>query len=555
VLAVQQRNPVSVALFLLLALIIAGAVALVPAPHLYVYWLAVGGAALLALYVVKGSLLTAVLVWIFTLICLHEEFWRMPVPFFFAVTVPRLLIVVLVLLFVLMLALGRLRLNIGWPISGAMVALAVYFTASAIISGFETRSPVTVHYRLIGGYLFPFTVFVLLLHAVRHERHLRQIAVFFFVISAYLTFTGWMEYFRFWPLVWPRFIADPSVGIHWTRVRGPFVMSAAMGLALVYCYFNNLVLARQLRGAGRWIIYALNLLVLPVLFWTKTRSVWVAFLLCCAVWFAYSRRRTSRAVWVSFLITLSVLVGIFNLENFLSDRREVGGFTDLEPVYLRLGLALISKNMFLDRPLFGVGFGHFRDFAPQYAHDPSSPYYAFATTALEHNNLLSILAETGLVGVVLYLALIVMILRLSVRLFRKIPQTAPGFINRDLIVLYWILVLAYLIDGTLRETSDNPFANSLFFGLSAVVVALDTLLGRAPLERFAVPAGRPPAPTLPVPTAPHGPPPRTSRPVPPTRSGSSTPRPPSPRPVRAADRVRDMSASRPSPPSGKGGRQ
>jgi hypothetical protein len=55
-------------------------------------------------------------------------------------------------------------------------------------------------------------------------------------------------------------------------------------------------------------------------------------------------------------------------------------------------------------------------------------------------------------------------------------------ISRDTIVLYWILAAAYLIDGTFRETSDNPFANCLFFGLSAVPVALDYLLSPVPLN-------------------------------------------------------------------------
>jgi O-antigen ligase len=133
-------------------------------------------------------------------------------------------------------------------------------------------------------------------------------------------------------------------------------------------------------------------------------------------------------------------------------------------------------------PIFGVGFGHFRDFAPAFATDPSSPFYAFGSSALEHNNLLSIVAETGLVGMALYLVMVFVILRSSIRLYRKLPSMAVGFISRDLLVLYWILAMAYFIDGTFRETSDNPLANSLFFGLSAVPVALDYLLSPVPIR-------------------------------------------------------------------------
>jgi O-antigen ligase len=455
---------------------------LLEASSLLTYWLVLGGLAAFVFYAVKGDLLTAVMLWFVTLIALHEEFWRMQVPLFFSLTVPRIGIVILVLLLVAMLVLGRLRVRHVWPVSGIIVTVAAYFFLSALVSGFETRSVVSVHYRLIGGYIFPFTVLALILHGFRTENDFKRLAIFFAVLSVYLTFTGWCEQFDINALIVPRFINDPTVGIHWGRVRGPFVMSAAMGLALVYCYFNNLVLARNLRHGG-WALYLVNAAMLPVIFWTKTRSVWLSFVLCSLIWAMYSRRRTTRVVSVCVLLSVALLIGVINMDNFLGSERAKGGLTDMEPLLLRIGLAQMSWEIVKEHPFFGVGFGHFRDYAPGFARDPSSPFYAFGTTALEHNNLLSIMAETGLIGVLLYLVLALAVLRYSIRLFRKIPVTGGvGFISRDLLVLYWILAMAYFIDGTFRETSDNPFANSLFFGLSAVPLALNVLLSPEPIR-------------------------------------------------------------------------
>ena len=165
------------------------------------------------------------------------------------------------------------------------------------------------------------------------NRDFRKLAVFFAVLSVYLTFTGWCERFHIDALIWPRFISDPTVGIHWGRVRGPFVMSAAMGLALVYCYFNNLVLARNILN-GRWLLYGLNLVMLPAIFWTKTRSVWLAFVFCSLIWAAYSRRRTGRVVSVSLLVALGLAIAVVNMDNFLTSEREKGGLTDVEPLLL-----------------------------------------------------------------------------------------------------------------------------------------------------------------------------------------------------------------------------
>ena len=190
----------------------------------------------------------------------------------------------------------------------------------------------------------------------------------------------------------------------------------------------------------------------------------------------------SSVVSVSLLAALALLIGVINMDNFMGTDRAKGGLTDMEPILLRIGLARMTWQVFEEHPLFGVGFGHFRDHAPGFARDPSSAAYAFGSSALEHNNLLSILAETGAVGVLLYLVMIAFLLRSSLRLYGKLPASGSGFINRDLLVLYWILAAAYFIDGTFRETSDNPFANSLFFGLSAVPVALDILLSPAPIR-------------------------------------------------------------------------
>lgn len=472
---VAQRSPVFSAgalLLGLLALMFLAAHAMgQSAEVLLAGWLALGGLLVFGWFAVRRDILTAVCIWFGTLIVLHEEFWRIQTPGFFAITIPRVGIVVVGALFAVMIVLGRVRLR--WPgaVGVWLATLIAYFTISAFISGFETRSELTVHYRLIGGYLFPVAVFAMLLHGFHREFDFKRIAIFFAALSVYLVFTGWCEQFKLKGLIWPAFIADPSVGIHYGRVRGPFVSSPQMGLALVYCFFSNLVLAKN-SDRLRWPLAGVNALMLPVIFWTRTRSVWLAFVLCLVVWTWYSRRRMSRVVIVATLVAGALLVSVANMENFMGEDRTKGGLTDVGPIMLRIGLAQMSWELVKDHPIAGVGFGHFRDVAPQYARDPSSPYMAFGTSALEHNNLLSIVSETGFLGLVIYFGLIVTLFRVSLAVYRKLPVKGGGFISRDAIVLYWILATAYFVDGMFRETSDSPFANCLFYGLSAVPVAL-----------------------------------------------------------------------------------
>lgn len=478
---------ISLSLMGAVAALILATVWLVPI-ELLPFWLGgIGVITALATYVFLGNPLVAVLAWFLTVTCLHEEFARLILPGFFNLTIPRVLILVVVAMFVGMVAAGRLRIRWAWPTSLLMTVILVYFTLSAAVSGFQTIAVASVHYRLIAGYWFPFLVFALVLHAVHTDIDIRRLLTFFFLLGLYLTFTGWAERFQLWSLVWPSFIADPDKGIHWGRVRGPFLVSPIMGTAMVYVFFNNLVLARMSGPLMRFTCRLAALMTLPVLFWTQTRSVWLAMALAAILWLGFSRRGLVRSVGISLLLAVVIVGGTWNWRNLSSERREVGGMTSIEPIYVRLGLALITWDIFKDHPLTGVGFGHFRDHAVRYAHNPSSPYYAFASTAMEHNNFLSLLAECGLVGLVLFVWLLVAMLRASLRVYRRLPTEAADPINRDLVLLYWILYANWLVDAMFRETSVSPFVNSLLFGMTAMIFALDYLLSAKPIEQpFAV---------------------------------------------------------------------
>jgi len=471
-----------ISLFWLLGVaVVAAALLIVPIEYAPVVLAAASGAALFAAWCAAGRFLPAIGLWFVLVICFDEEFWRTAVPFFFNVTFARIFILVLGALWMGMWAMGRFPLRRARSVLPLMAAILAYFTVSAAISGFTTVAVASVHYRLIGGFWFAFAMFFFVLHAVSGERDLRDILIFLFVTSLYLTFTGWCEHFKVWSLVFPQYIADPGIGIHFGRVRGPFLVSATMGVALSFCFFGNLLLARRLTLPLRLGVWAVSLLMLPPIFWTQTRSVWVGFLLAGMIWVGFNQRSRSKPATVALLTALAILVLAANLQNFRTSERSRGGVADVEPVYVRLGLAMITWDMFLDRPIFGVGYGHFRDVAPRYARDVASPYYQFASPAMEHNNFLSILADTGLLGLGLYVALLLALLRLSVGLYQRLPAGVQGLMGRDIVVLYWTLMVVFLVDAMFRETSVHPFTNSLFFGISGMMAAVDWLLRPQPI--------------------------------------------------------------------------
>lgn len=473
-----QKNNLGV--IAIVAIVAALAGVFFPIGYLPIFWSLVALVTVMVLWANFGDLMNLILVWFVSVSCFSYLFWRENIDFIggisFNITIDRLFILVLVLVAVLALFIGRMPIKPAPNVLRVILVLLAYLTFSLLYSGFSSIAEVRPHFRLAGGYYFPLIVLLVTYFAVNNEPQIKKICWFFLFFGLYLAITAWAEHFKIWSIVFPRYIADPEYGIHWGRARGPFLVSASLGITLVFCFFNNLYLASRTVGPVRSWIHLVNLLMLPAIFFTQTRSVWLAMMICAFLWIGMVRRIRSRVAVMMLFLAAMIVGGAIFWSDILSRDRTQGGVTDPYPVYARLGLAKMTWQMFCDHPILGVGFGHFRDHAANYPQDPTSKYIRFGSRLMEHNNFLSILAESGIIGLTLYLIMLVMIFRHSLRLYRRIPPDAGGWVSRDLVILFWILMVDYLIDGMFRETSVDPFNNGLFFAFTGLILAVDYLL-------------------------------------------------------------------------------
>jgi O-antigen ligase len=452
---------------------------LVPAEYLPFVLGGVGLAVIMVLWANFGDMMTLILLWFVATACFSYFFWRVGVPIAGGtvnITFDRILIAGIVLTALLSLLIGKLPYKSAPAVLKVLLLLLVFFTISYVHSGFKSIAEVSPHFRLIGGYYFPFIALVLTYFAVNDEPQIKKICCFFLLFGLYLTLTAWAEYFKVWSIVFPKYISDPELGIHWGRARGPFLVSASLGITLVFCFFNNWYLANHTNGFLRILIHLANLAMLPAIFFTQTRSVWLAMIICVVVWLKMTHRLRSRGAVLLLILAGTIILSAIFWSEIISRERRHGGIMEEQPIFARLGLARVTWQIFTDHPILGVGFGHFRDFASQYAQDPNNKYVRWSSQVMEHNNFLSILAEGGIVGFVLYFIVLLMIFRYSLRLYRRIPPEADGWVSRELVVLYWMLMIDYLVDGMFRETSFDPFNNGLFFAFTGLILAVDYLL-------------------------------------------------------------------------------
>ena len=120
-------------------------------------------------------------------------------------------------------------------------------------------------------------------------------------------------------------------------------------------------------------------------------------------------------------------------QDMVAFRRDEGASAreTAESVYFRPVVARVAWNMFLDRPLLGCGLDQYPDESVYYLHDRTTELQSGESPGvLQHNVFLSLLTETGLVGLGLWLGLLGLWGRNAWRLWQA-RRRRSGSASRD----------------------------------------------------------------------------------------------------------------------------
>jgi O-antigen ligase len=184
---------------------------------------------------------------------------------------------------------------------------------------------------------------------------------------------------------------------------------------------------------------------------TFSRGVWLAAVVVVAAMVIVHPRQVQRVavMAVPLLIALSLTGAVSGQIETIQNRLQ-----SEETALERLPIALASWRMFEQKPLTGWGFDNFdrydREFQSEVADFIPEKDHA------SHNVYLTLLAEQGLVGWMLFLAPAMWLLVRTVRVFSSLPRT--GLVSRKLVVVLWGVLAAHV--------TVNNFSNMrVVFGL------------------------------------------------------------------------------------------
>ncbi len=478
-----------------LALIIVGAGALCALIPQLMPWTFVAVIALILIFYWTLRWEVTVLAWIWVLSSglLEWPEWKIEVPGFFNLNVPRFLFIITVFAFVLHFMFRKSPIRFDRGIFLVMLAMMGYCAASATATGWLATTEVVrtaPYFLFITSMVFPFTIFFLIYNATRSEKQIRWGLVILTIYGWYAIYIGYLQYIAITlnpavrMFIWPAYInnPDPNVAIHFDRARGAFLAAGPQGLLLVALFYVDLFLIRRIHGPYKAALIIQAMLVPPAIFFTGIRASFVAFGLCGLVWCLFAGRGRFGKLKLAAAVLL-VFVGILSFwAKLTTEDRMKGGVAQVGPAYARLLLAQQTWTIFKTSPVFGVGFGHFVDVQQSLPRDPDMPFGMTGGVLVEHNLFLNMVAETGVLGLAGLVLIYVLVYRQSKQLYLKLPETAEGDLSRDFVVLFWVIMMNFLATSMFRNTQWGEFANGMFWAMAGLVAGYNRLLEPQPLD-------------------------------------------------------------------------
>jgi O-antigen ligase len=334
----------------------------------------------------------------------------------------------------------------------------------------DAADQVPILQHLIEGYLLPTVLYWMAKRSKFTEKSANQLLVVFGLFGIYLALTAIFEVAGMWSLVYPKYIADPTLGIHFGRARGPFLQSVRLGMYLLIglgAVWVPLV-SRGIWGrGGRLLGFGLAMLFLIATYVTYTRSVWLGLVLSGTILVVMTFERSWRRltlVVLSFCLVMGLFIGSTDLISF---DRGIGAEATSESTSMRAVFAYVSWLMFQDAPLTGCGFGHFPHLKDAYLGDRASALQLETIRGfIHHNTFLSLLVELGIFGLISMLAFLGSLLLEARRLWQQ--KQAPQWM-REQGLLFVLFTATFALQMLFHEVSYSPIEFGLLFFLAGLM--------------------------------------------------------------------------------------
>ena len=230
-------------------------------------------------------------------------------------------------------------------------------------------------------------------------------------------------------------------------------------------------------------ISMLGIFIIAMIF-SYTRASWVSLLVALVFWILLKAKVKLKYIFVSVFI----LVGLFfvfkteilmklekNRQDSSTNLKEhvqsISNVTSDASNVERLNRWSCAFRMFLEKPFFGWGPGTYQfQYAPfQLSYEKTIISTNAGDRGNAHSEYIGPLAESGVLGTITFLTILIYTLYTGVKVYRR----ADNKRTRMMAMMLVLGLTTYYVHGFLNNFLDTDKASALFWGFTAMIVALD----------------------------------------------------------------------------------
>jgi O-antigen ligase len=358
--------------------------------------------------------------------------------------------------------------RLGWP----EVMMLGYLGASLLSVAYTSVDPVTNAILVYDRVFIPMCLYLLvrLLEPDRDDvKLLVPAAAFILLTQSAIAVLSWAA---------PGVLPDEWLNKLGERTTGSLGNADLFGVTVLFCgmFLLHRGLCASRRLVGQAFALPLFTLSLTIVFLTFSRATWLAGTVALLGLLWLYPRFVRRFVGIMAPVIILVLAsGVFAWQIQFAQQRlrsEEAQYSALS----RLPVAFASIRMVQARPVFGWGYENFDRFDYGFQRRVGNLIYPQEDHA-SHNLYLTILAEQGMVGFLLFLGPAVFWLVRTRSVWARVPPT--GLVSRKLLGILWVFLATHVVINNFVRM-QVPFGFGMWWLTLGLIGSIVARYGREP---------------------------------------------------------------------------